>query len=138
VQIAFEHAAIKISNMKSAILRVLFVLIFCTLTKFAAAGDFVSMVIQPSDTPLMITVPADRFLAVRNFTQQGPTASVTMRGYVSVTSPFTATVLTTTIVDQTNMSALEPINDVVIAGPATVMVNPGDSTCFITYRKGTD
>jgi hypothetical protein len=31
--------------------------------------------------------------------------------------------------------ALEVVNDIVIAGPATVTVTPGDATCFITYRK---
>lgn len=126
--------------MKTALVRLLFVFVFLTLTRFAVAGDFVSAVIQPTDTPPPITVPADRFLVVRNFTQEGP---ITMaRGSVSVittTFPAGVIVLTAAIVDPaTKAGSLEPINNVVITGPATVMVTPGETNCFITYRKGTD
>jgi len=126
--------------MKTALARVLPVLFFFVFTKFAAAGDFVSVVIQPPDTPTTITVPPDRFLIVRNFTQEPATPpTATTRGTVSVTTPFSATVLTATIVDQNaTPGSLEVVNNVVIAGPATVMVTPGNTTCFITYRKGTD
>jgi hypothetical protein len=122
--------------MKTALARVLPVLFFLLFTKFAVAGDFVSAVV-PTGTTLPITVPADRFLVIRNFTQEGGTN----RGVVSVmTNTFTANnVLTATIVDpMASPGMLEVINNVVIAGPATVTITPGDTTCFITYRKGTD
>lgn len=126
--------------MKTALVRVLPVLFFCTLTKFAAAGDFVSQVVQTTQ-PITVTVPSDRFLVIRNFTQESTsTTPATMRGYVSVTSPYSAIVLTATLVDPTNANqgSLEVINNVVIAGPATVIVTPGDTNGLITYRKGTD
>ena len=46
--------------------------------------------------------------------------------------------LTATIVDTDPTLLLEPVNDVVIAGPSTVTVTGGDTNCFITYRKGQD
>jgi hypothetical protein len=113
--------------------------IFFTLARFAAAGDFVSTVIQGSPTTpqmLQITVPADRFLVIRNFTQEGP---ATTRGFVSVTDStgfMAKEVLTATILDPSNTTSLEPINDVVVGGPATVTVTGGDTNCLITYRKG--
>ena len=126
--------------MKSAIVRLLFVLVFCSLTKFAPAGDFVSAVIQAGQTlPAPITVQPDRFLVIRNFSQE---SGATTRGYVTVDTNGSGpvTVLTATILSANNTPALEPINDIVIAGPAVVNVTNPDSTanCFITYRKGTD
>jgi hypothetical protein len=122
--------------MKTALARVLPVLLFFLFTKFADAGDFVSMVVQANESLPTITVPSDRFLVIRNFTQE---AGGTVRGSVSVTTNgFTANVLTATIVDP-NAMTLEVINNIVIGGPATVTVTCGDTTsCFITYRKGTD
>ncbi len=110
----------------------------CAFAGTTFAGDFNSMVVQASQSLPTITVPGDRFLVIRNFTQEVGAAT---RGSVSATTNgFTATVMTATIVDP--MAApgnLEVINNVVIAGPATVNVTCGDITsCFITYRKGTD
>jgi hypothetical protein len=100
------------------------------------AGDFVSQVVQASAS-FTITVPGDRFLVIRNFTQVGP---ATVRGTVSATdrTGLSGTVLTATIVDPSNLTSLEPVNDVVISGPSTVTVTAGDTNCFITYRKGQD
>ena|ERR1700730_16301899 len=124
--------------MKSAIVRILFVLVFCTLTKFANAGDFVSQVVQTQT--IAITVPPNRFLVIRNFTQDGTGMTATIRGSVTVSANGfgPVTVMTATIVDPSNTTTLEPVNDVVITGPATATVNPGNTPCFITYRKGTD
>jgi len=58
------------------------------------------------------------------------------RGTVSVMiGSQTAIVLTASIVD--NPTTLEPVNSVVIAGPATVNVTCGSdaTTCFVSYRK---
>lgn len=124
--------------MKTPLVRLFSVFIFFILTKFVTAGDFVSTILQAGQTPLQITVPSDRFLVIRNFTQEGGT----MRGFVSVmTSTFTANnVLTAALLDPNNTTpgSLEVINNIAIAGPATVTVTPGDANCFITYRKGTD
>jgi hypothetical protein len=123
--------------MKTALARVLPVLLFFLFTKFADAGDFVSMVVQANQSLPTITVPGDRFLVIRNFTQEAGGMS---RGFVSVTTNgLTANnVLTATIVDPALSGTLEVINNIVIAGPATVTVTCGDTNCFITYRKGTD
>jgi hypothetical protein len=125
--------------MKTALARVLPVLSFFVFTEFAIAGDLVSTVVQTTQT-ITITVPPDRFLVIRNFTQDGTGMTATMRGSVSVISNGSGpvTVMTATIVDPSNTTTLEPVNDVVIAGPATATVHPGNTTCFITYRKGTD
>lgn len=125
--------------MKTALVRLLFTFVFLTLTKFAIAGDFVSIVIQAGQNPLQVVVPADRFLVIRNFTQE---PGATVRGFVSVmTSTFSANnVLTAALLDPNNTTpgSLEVINNIAIAGPATVTVTPGDTNCFITYRKGID
>ena len=106
------------------------------IANFVQAGDFVSQVVQASGS-FTITVPGDRFLVIRNFTQVGP---ATVRGTVSATdrTGLSGTVLTTTIVDPSNLTSLEPVNDVVVSGPSTVTVTAGDTNCFITYRKGQD
>ena len=116
--------------------RLLAAFVVVAFISFARAGDFQSQVVQ-INSMLTINVPSDRFLVIRNFTQE-PGAMV--RGYVSVTTTtFTAqTVLTATILDPNNTTTLEPINDVVISGPSTVTVTQGDTNCFITYRKGDD
>jgi hypothetical protein len=63
-----------------------------------------------------------------------------MRGEVTATlqpSNLMATVLTASFV---NTTPVEVINNVVVAGPASVSVTCPDlaATCFITYRKGDD
>jgi hypothetical protein len=131
--------------MKTALVRVLPVLFFFVFAKFADAGDFVSAVIQPGTTPIPITVPANRFLVIRNFTQVSP-GPPTSRGVVEVTSLngvtiINANILAAAIIDSTNPApgVLEPINNVVVAGPASVSVTCDlASTCFVTYRKGED
>jgi hypothetical protein len=109
------------------------------------AGDFVSQVVQgttPPATAFTIQVPGDRFLVIRNFTQDAfatdGVTPATLRGKVSVTFPSAATVITASLLNTDASKTLEPVNDVVIAGPATVTVTAGDTNCFITYRKGQD
>jgi hypothetical protein len=122
-------------NLSFRFLTSLFVFAFAA---FANAGDFVSVVVQATQSLPTITVPGDRILVIRNFTQE---AGGKTRGFVSVTTNgLTANnVLTATIVDPAApQGTLEVINNVVIAGPATVTVNGGDTNCFITYRKGED
>lgn len=104
---------------------------------FVHAGDFVSTVIQAGQ-PLTITVSGDHFLLIRNFTQEccpligrgtvsvmkdGQTASPAFVASIEDPSPF--------------IPVNDPVNEFVVAGPATVTVTCGDTTnCFITYRKG--
>ena len=120
-------------------LRVLVAVLILSATSFVRAGDFVSQVVQVGN-PITITVPSDRFLVIRNFTQEGPTAAVTTRGTVEAidSTGSHGMVLTTTILDPDPTLVLEPINNVVVAGPSTVTVTPGNTNCFITYRKGED
>src|SRR5215467_5130696 len=98
--------------MKTLLVRLFSVFIFFILIRFATAGDFVSTVIQTGQNPLQIIVPADRFLVIRNFTQE---AGATVRGSVSVmTSTFTANnVLTAALLDPNNTTpgSLEVINN---------------------------
>ena len=101
------------------------------------AGEFHSQIITTS--PLLINVNDEHSLRIWNFTQEGGT----QRGVVTVTtSTGTANVLTASIIDASaspSPSPLEPINQVVIAGPAQVTVAPVDgATLFITYRKQLD
>ena len=119
----------------SRLLAALFVFSF---TGFVRAGDFVSMVLQSGQVLPTITVPGNHFLVIRNFTQE---LGGTNRGVVSVsangmtiTNAFVAS-----LADPNSADFLEPINNFVVAGPATVIVTCGDTTnCFITYRKGQD
>jgi hypothetical protein len=120
--------------------RLLAVFVVLVFVGFIRAGDLQSQVIQTTG-PITIDVPGNRFLTITNFTQEGPQTTSPSRGVVLVTTTtFTAKqVLTATLVDPTTApGSLEPINNVKIAGPATVTVMPGDTNCFITYRKGQD
>lgn len=105
------------------------------------AGDFISQVVQ-ANTSFMINVPGDRFLVIRNFTQEETSSAPALtRGTVSATDRTGASgkVLTATIIDPDPFFALlEPIDEIIIAGPSTVTVTGGDTNCFITYRKGQD
>jgi hypothetical protein len=129
--------------MKTALVRVLPVLFFFVFAKFADAGDFQSVVVSTTtgNNPFPINVLTGHFLVIRNFTQVGGTG--TPRGLV------TATLLSGTnpMVEMLQAAFLDPamkpevINNVVVAGPATVSVacDPAvAAACFITYRKGDD
>jgi len=120
-------------------LRLLATIFVLSFVGFVRAGDFVSQVVQ-ANASFTISVPGNQFLVIRNFTQAGPSSSIALRGTITATdrTGLTGTVLTATIADQDPGVLLEPVNNVVIAGPSTVTVTGGDSTCFITYRKGQD
>jgi hypothetical protein len=120
-------------------MRLLAVLFVLGVVNFVRAGDFVSQVVQ-AGASFTISVPGGHFLVIRNFTQEGPTGNITIRGTIAATdrSGLSGTVMTTTIVDTDPNLYLEPINNVVVAGPSTVTVTAGDTNCFITYRKGED
>ena len=111
----------------------------------AFANPFKSKIIQGSDSVLEITVPADHFMKITNFTQEGGTD----RGVVQVTLPFdtpnggAANVLTAARIDLSTGSnaqnAPEISNRVTIGGPAIVRINPvAGAKLFITYRKERD
>jgi hypothetical protein len=104
---------------------------------FARAGDFVSTVLQASQALPTITVRGDQFLVIRNFTQE---CCGNNRGVVSVTKNnlTISPAFVASFADPTTLSGfLDPVNEFVVAGPATVDVTCGDTTnCFITYRKG--
>lgn len=117
----------------------LFAAVFVLIAvNFVRAGDFISQVVQ-AGASFTISVPGDRFLIIRNFTQELST-STTVRGTVKATdrTGLAGTVLTATLADTNPIDFLEPVNEVVIAGPSTVTVTGGDTNCFITYRKGQD
>lgn len=119
-------------------------LVACVLlaaTSFVFAGEFKSRIITSS--PLMITVPDNRFLKVTNFTQEGGVdrgvLTVTLNGQTGQTGQ-TANVLTASRIDSStgsnSQNPPEIINQARIAGPAQVTVAPVlGATLFITYRK---
>lgn len=113
---------------------VLFVFSFVTL---AHAGNWISQVVQVGDS-FTIEVPDGHFLIIRNFTQEGTFSSISTRGQITATDKngFSGTVITATIADTDPGTVLEPVNEVVVAGPSTVTVTGGDTSCFLTYRKG--
>jgi hypothetical protein len=108
------------------------------------AADFKSVIITTS--ALTINVPDDHILHIRNFTQEGGTE----RGVVTVKiNNQTANVLNAAIIDNTAVTSPaatpsptgppEIINQIVIAGPATVTVPPiPGATLFISFRKEQD
>ena len=125
--------------MKIFAARCLIVLVILAAASFAFANPFRSKITGTS-SPLLITVPDDHFLKITNFTQVGGVD----RGVVIVTlegeTNETATVLAATRIDLSTGAAAqnrpETIDPVVVAGPATVTVNPVlGATLFITYRK---
>jgi hypothetical protein len=117
------------------LLAVVFVLIDVNSVR---AGDFVSTVLQ-ANQPLTITVNGNHALIIRNFTQE---IGATNRGTVSVTKNNLTVnpAFVASFADPTTVSGfLDPVNEFVVAGPASVTVTCGDKTsCFITYRKADD
>lgn len=110
---------------------------FCCPVHFAAfAGDFKSAVITPAGSTLTIPIPDEHYVRIINFTQEGGA----QRGVVTVTSNGqTGNVLTAAMISKNappSSSVPEPIEKVVIPGPAQVSVAPVDgATLFISYKK---
>ena len=118
--------------------RLLAALFLFGFTGFVNAGDFVSMVLQADQVLPTITVSGNHFLLIRNFTQE---VGCVNKGFVSVTANgLTITnAFVATVEDPATTFANDPVNEFVVAGPATVTVTCGDTTsCFISYRKGQD
>jgi hypothetical protein len=98
------------------------------------AGPFHTKIITSGSEPVVLILAQNVFLQVKNFTQEGGTT----RGTVAVTvDGQTANVLTASQINATSVAVVpEIINRIVIAGPATVTINPvADATLTITYRK---
>ena len=116
--------------------RLLAALCVFSFTGFVHAGDFISQVLQADQVLGPITVPGNHFFQIRNFTQE---VGGNNRGFVSVTAnSLTITnAFVASIEDPSTLILNDPVNNFVVAGPATVTVTCGDTTsCFITYRKG--
>jgi hypothetical protein len=123
-----------VTLLRSALMKRFFLLL--SVAGFAGAifaGDFKSAIITTA--ALTIKVPDDQILHIRNFTQEGGSE----RGVVTVTiNNQTANVLNAAIIDNTTVPP-EIINQIVIAGPATVTVPPiSSATLFISFRKEQD
>jgi hypothetical protein len=122
-------------KMSLRLLAAVFVFIFIG---FVRAGDFVSTVLQAGQQLPPITISGNHFLVIRNFTQE---VGGNNRGFVSVTANgLTITnAFVASIEDPSTQFLNDPVNNFVVAGPATVTVTCGDTTsCFISYRKGQD
>jgi len=126
--------------MKRVMASVLVVLSVSAFGSKVSANDYKSAVIAGgSSLPSSITVSDDQFLVIKSFTQAG---DMTTRGVVSisilngVTLTMPQNVLSASFVP-TDTTPVEPVNSIVIAGPATINVSCLDTsaTCFVTYRK---
>lgn len=118
-------------------LRLFAVLLVFSFVALAQAGNWISQVVQVGSS-FTIDVPGGHFLIIRNFTQEGTAPAISTRGQITATDKngLSGTVVTATIADTDPNQILEPVNEVVVAGPSTVTVTGGDTSCFITYRKG--
>src|ERR1700746_254549 len=107
-----------------------------SVVSLVCAGNWISQVVQ-ANTTFDIQVPGGHVLIIRNFTQEGTFSAITLRGQITARDKtgLSGTVLTATIADTDPNALLEPVNEVFIAGPSTVTVTGGDTSCFITYRK---
>src|SRR5689334_16497694 len=104
-----------------ASLRLLALTFALSFATFVHAGDFISTVLQANQT-LTITVNGDHALVIRNFTQE---IGATNRGFVSVTKNNLTinTAFVACFADPTTVSGfLDPVNEFVVAGPASVTV----------------
>ena len=98
------------------------------------AGPYKTEIISAAGNPLVLTVADQTYLRITNFTQEGGSA----RGIVTVTiNGQSADVLTATQLNSGSLAtAQEPINKVIIAGPATVTISPvPGATLSITYKR---
>ncbi|HJT45721.1 MAG TPA: hypothetical protein VJ721_05545 [Chthoniobacterales bacterium] len=111
-------------------------ILLCSVVSLAWAGNFISQVVQ-ANTTFDIQVPGGHILVIRNFTQEGTFSAITTRGQITATDKngLSAVMMTASVADTDPNALLEPVNEVVIAGPSTVTVAGGDTSCFITYRK---
>jgi len=113
--------------------------VICAVSGIAVADDFRSEVITGTGSLGPIRVHGDQFMVIRNFTQED--SASTSRGVVTITklpNMEMAKVLSAAIISQSTSPPFEVINNVVIAGPADVLVTCGasmGSNCFITFRK---
>lgn len=115
-------------------LRLFAVILLLGSAAFVNAGNFISTVLQ-ADQTLDITVNGGHALVIRNFTQEVGGAN---RGFVSVTKDnlTITTAFVASLADPNSANVLDPINEFVVVGPASVTVTCGDTTsCFLTYRK---
>lgn len=112
----------------------------CAVAPLVFAGEFNSKVITSGEDALVLSVPAEHFLRIRTFTQEGGSR----RGVVAVTANRqTTNVLTASLVGQGSSpnppaasDAPEFMKRAVIAGPAEVTVAPvSGATLFITYIR---
>jgi hypothetical protein len=127
--------------MKMLAARYFVALTFLAAAEVAFANPFKSKIITGTDSTLVITVPAEHFLKITNFTQDGGTD----RGAVHVTLQDTENGGTTKILTATRIDLSTGINSqnfpeignrMIIAGPATVRVPPiTGATLYITYQK---
>ena len=102
-------------------------------------AGFKSKIITTS--PLTIPVPEDRFLKIKNFTQDGGTDHGVVRVPLSGNAGGIANVLTATRIDfSTGINSQnfpEIGNQVIVAGPAEAKIpSVAGATLFITYQKG--
>src|SRR6266404_902439 len=98
--------------------RFLAALFLFSFISFVQGGNFVSQVLLASQ-PLTITIPGNHFLLIRNFTQEccsftRGTVSITKDG-LTINNAFVAS-----FADNSLFSPNDPINEFVVAGPATV------------------
>ena len=131
--------------MRTLTVRFFVAAFFLAAAAAAFANPFKSKIVSSNDSVLEIIVPADHFMKITNFSQDGGTD----RGVVEVVLPGdtenggSTNILTATRIDFSSganaQNAPEISNRVTIAGPAIVKIKPVlGAKIFITYRKERD
>ena len=131
--------------MRTLTVRFFVAAVFFATAVLGFANPFKSKIISSSDSVLEITVPGDHLMKITNFTQDGGTDRAVVQVVVpgNTENGGTTNVLTATRIDFSTGSNAQNFpeigNQVTIAGPAIVKINPVvGAKIFITYRKERD
>ena len=130
--------------MKMHILRSLALLLCCAAVAFADAGAFSTRIIRPADPAFEYYVPAWHTLRVLNFVQDVQTFTNSSQGGGVLIQPVPAASFKVRLNDATSAIAVrtasfatqsETQKDFVVAGPATVRIEPvTGANVTITFR----
>lgn len=106
------------------------VALYCSgITARAEDNDYFSRIIEPDDRPLIVSVSGQRILKITNFVQEG--GETHGLAALTTTAGKASFVLAAAFVG----TEREIQKDFIVAGPATLSVNPIESAkLFITYR----
>jgi len=108
---------------------------FTTLS--AKDGTFISAIIPDGGTALQFNLASRQWIKITNFTQNDTGTGHAMPAGVAVFKGESAL----WVLFATNPNEHAAHEDLIVGGPATVMVSPpehGGATVFLTYQRGSD